>query len=933
MASTALQADDEIRKSPNDHREYRSLTLDNRMRVLLISDVETSEAAAALAVRVGSGDDPEDRPGLAHYLEHMLFLGTEKYPELDDYRAFIEQNGGNSNASTSIDLTNYSFSVDADYLKPALDRFAQFFISPLFPEQQLDRERAVVHAEYEMRTQRDGVRRWAALRHAYNPAHPSSKFASGTSETLAGDIRDDLIKFYRQRYSANLMNLVVLGRDNLDVLERWVREMFSTVPDVNASQLEVTEPLFLPGSLPALLEVKTLKNEPTLTLYFPIQNLQPYWREDPQGYIANLLGHEGEGSLLSELKGKGWADGLYASAGNSGITTYTFTVGISLTQQGLNNWKSAVAYVFQYIRKIQEQGVEQWRFEEQKKLYEINFLFSEVENPRGLVGFLAGELHKYPSEEILTAHYLLDRFDPELITSILNRLVPENVLVMLESNHANTTQTTPYIGAEYSLSAVSEMTIENWQRDIADSSNWLPQPNEFLPDDFSLVVAENMTKPVSIASEPGLSLWYQNDTSFEVPRASFFFSVRSPAVKEGVRQNVLHSLYIEAVNDQLTEFAYPALLAGLNYSLYSHSRGFSTRINGYSHNQSAMLRRILSTLVDLRIDEKKFNVLRERQIREIQNNRRDSAYRQAVSEFYKALLIPSYSDEERLQVLRSISVDDLAVFSRQLLKKINIVALSHGNVDRQHSKQLGAMLASALLDSNFGTNVRKSDVVVLPDDGPFVRDIKLKHEDSAIAVYIQGEDRSVAEKAQFSLLAQIIQTPFFSELRSVQKTGYVVFSYYIPLNEVPGLMFVIQSPDTAPDEMRTRIDEFLNEFHTWLAALSDEMFDAYREGLVGVLLEKDNTLQERSERYWQAIDRKDHTFELHEQVADYIETLDRKQFQEFVKNILIDGHDRRLIVQGYGQRHDIAPQKVEAAGYKIVDINKFKSKLERFPQL
>ena len=933
MVSTAIQADNEIRKSPNDHREYRSLTLDNRMQVLLISDDKTSEAAAALAVRVGSGDDPEDRPGLAHYLEHMLFLGTEKYPELDSYRAFIEQNGGSSNASTSIDLTNYNFSIDADYLKPALDRFAQFFISPLFPEQQLDRERAVVHAEYEMRTQRDGVRRWAALRHAYNPAHPSSKFASGTSETLGGDIRDDLIEFYRQRYSANLMNLVVLGRDNLDVLEKWVREIFSTVPDVNASQMEVVEPLFLPGSLPALLKVKTLKNEPTLTLYFPVQNLQPYWREDPQGYIANLLGHEGEGSLLSELKDKGWADGLYASAGNSGITTYTFTVGISLTQQGLNNWESAVAYVFQYIRKIQEQGIEQWRFEEQKKLYEISFLFSEVEDPRGLVSFLASELHKYPSEEILTAHYLLDRFNSELITDILNRLVPENVLVMLESIHANTAQTTPYIGAEYSLSAVSEMAIENWHRDVADSSNWLPQPNEFLPDDFSLIATENMTIPELITFEPGLSLWYQNDTSFEVPRASFFFSVRSPAVKAGVRQSALHSLFIEAVNDQLTEFAYPALLAGLNYSLYGHSRGFSTRINGYSDNQSALLKRILSTIVDLSIDKEKFNILRERQIRELQNNRRGSAYRQAISEFYLALLIPNYSDEERIQALRGINMDDLIDFSKQLLEKVNIVALSHGNVNRQHTKQLGAMLASTLLDPDVASDVRKSDVVVLPDQGPFVRDVELKHEDSAIAVYIQGKNRSVAEKARFSLLAQIIQTPFFSELRSVQKTGYVVFSYYIPLNEVPGLMFVIQSPDTAPDEIRTRIDEFLNEFHTWLAALSDKEYDAYREGLVGLLLEKDKTLQERSERYWQAIDRKDHTFELHEQVADYIENLDRKQFQEFVSNILIDRHDRRLIVQGYGQRHSISAKKAKATDYKITDVDKFKSKLERFPQL
>ena len=153
-----------FQKSPNDHRDYLPFELANRLQVLVISDPETTQAAASLAVRIGAGDDPADRAGMAHYLEHMLFLGTEKYPELDGYRGYIEQNGGSTNASTAIDYTNYNFRIDADHLRPALDRFAQFFIAPLLPEQQIDRERAVVHSEFEVRTQRDGVRRWSAMR-------------------------------------------------------------------------------------------------------------------------------------------------------------------------------------------------------------------------------------------------------------------------------------------------------------------------------------------------------------------------------------------------------------------------------------------------------------------------------------------------------------------------------------------------------------------------------------------------------------------------------------------------------------------------------------------------------------------------------------------------------------------------------------------------
>ena len=100
-----------LRKSPNDAREYRYLVLANKMRVLLVSDPETDKAAAALSVYRGSFHEPEDRPGLAHFLEHMLFIGTEKYPEVDSFQQHITANGGSSNAYTAPDHTNYFFDI------------------------------------------------------------------------------------------------------------------------------------------------------------------------------------------------------------------------------------------------------------------------------------------------------------------------------------------------------------------------------------------------------------------------------------------------------------------------------------------------------------------------------------------------------------------------------------------------------------------------------------------------------------------------------------------------------------------------------------------------------------------------------------------------------------------------------------------------------
>ncbi|MBK8289257.1 MAG: insulinase family protein [Cellvibrionales bacterium] len=111
-----------------DKRDYRNLVLANGMKVLLVSDPHTDKSAAALDVATGSGDDPEQRQGLAHFLEHMLFLGTKKFPEPGEYQAFISDNGGSHNAFTSLEHTNYFFDIDPQQLKPALDRFSQFLL-------------------------------------------------------------------------------------------------------------------------------------------------------------------------------------------------------------------------------------------------------------------------------------------------------------------------------------------------------------------------------------------------------------------------------------------------------------------------------------------------------------------------------------------------------------------------------------------------------------------------------------------------------------------------------------------------------------------------------------------------------------------------------------------------------------------------------------
>ena len=161
----------------------------------------------------GSFSDPLEAEGLAHFCEHMLFLGTEKYPDEHVYSNYLTTHGGYDNAFTSTQETNYYFNIDSAYLEHALDLFAQFFIAPLFRNTSVEDEVHAVNAEHEKNLQSDGWRQWQLLKHVSNPAHPFHKFSTGSLSTL-NDSRVDLLQllmdYYNTNYSASTVSLVSL---------------------------------------------------------------------------------------------------------------------------------------------------------------------------------------------------------------------------------------------------------------------------------------------------------------------------------------------------------------------------------------------------------------------------------------------------------------------------------------------------------------------------------------------------------------------------------------------------------------------------------------------------------------------------------------------------------------------------------------------------
>lgn len=324
-AATPLRAE--------DASTTRTFQLENGIEVLIVSDAELDRSAASLVVNVGSMDNPRDQMGIAHFLEHMLFLGTEKYPDSADYKDYLAQNDGMSNAYTAQDHTNYHFQVKNDAFEGALDRFSRFFIDPLMTDALSEREVNAVDSEHSKNLQNEFWRTRQVYRSLVNRAHPSHGFTTGNRETLAGVKNETLRGFYEAKYSSNLMSLVILSAHPIDELEAWVRAKFADIPNRNFEAIDPDVPLHDEGLRGKLVEVKSLQDVNQMWLRFEVPKTAFDIEAKPMNILGGVLGHEGSESLLQNLKSAGLATTLSAGADYIG-TQGTFSLTLTLTPQG-----------------------------------------------------------------------------------------------------------------------------------------------------------------------------------------------------------------------------------------------------------------------------------------------------------------------------------------------------------------------------------------------------------------------------------------------------------------------------------------------------------------------------------------------------------------------------------------------------------------------
>ncbi|KAL4558067.1 hypothetical protein LXL04_036263 [Taraxacum kok-saghyz] len=931
----------EITKPRTDTRDYKRILLPNSLQVLLISDPDTDKCAASMSVGVGSFSNPEGLEGLAHFLEHMLFYASEKYPLEDSYSTYISAHGGRTNAYTSTQNTNYYFDVNADCFEEALDRFAQFFIKPLMSSNATAREIKAVDSEYQKNLLSDTRRINQLKRHLSAEGHPYHKFSTGNWDTLevkpkarGVETRDELLKFYKEYYSANLMNLVVYTKESLDKIESRVLSKFQEIRNTDRIRPGFPGQPCTSEHLQIIVKVVPIKCGNTLRIIWPVTPGIHHYNEGPDRYLGHLIGHEGEGSLFYILKKLGWATSLSAGESDWTMEFSFFEVVVKLSDAGHENVEHIIGLLFKYISLLQQSGVCKWIFDELSAIREMTFHYQDKIPPIDYVMKISSKMHLYPSKDWLIGSSLPSKFSPEVIQSALNELTPNNVRIFWESTNfdGHTELTEPWYGTAFSVEKITGSIIQEWMKKAPEEHLHLPSPNVFIPTDLSIKnVKEKVDIPVLLRKSEYSRLWYKPDTLFSTPKAYVKLDFYCPFGGNSPEANVVTDISTRLLMDYLNEYAYDAQVAGLYYSISHKVNGFQVTLTGYSYKLKILLEMVIEKISSFEVKSDRFYVIKEMVIKEYENYKFQQPCQQAMYNCSLLLKEKSWDWTDKLEVLSVLEHEHLTRLYPQILSRTFIECYAAGNIESDEAELMIQHVENVLFK---GT--RPLSHALFPSQHPTNRVVNLEKgvtyrytkeglnpndENSALLLYIQVHQDDFKLNIKLQLVALIAKQPAFHQLRTVEQLGYITMLRHRNDSGIRGVQFVIQSTVKGPKHIESRVQAFLKMFETTLYEMPDDEFKSNVNALIAMKLEKHKNLREESGYFWREIqdgtlkfDRKDH-----EVVA--LKQLSKAELIAFFDEHIKAGAPQKkvLSVQVYSTPHSKEDTGDDSEG-KIVNI-------------
>ncbi|XP_043942822.1 nardilysin [Protopterus annectens] len=920
--NTSNVGDQDIVKSLNDPKQYRYIVLDNGLRALLISDLSNSggdhaqvasyededsdsdsdsdgasdeesddydsndedvaedgeqrrkscsekQSAAALCIGVGSFSDPDDLPGLAHFLEHMVFMGSKKYPDENGFDAFLKKHGGSDNASTDCERTIFQFDIQRKYFMEALDRWAQFFICPLMIRDAIEREVEAVDSEYQLARPSDSNRKEMLFGSLAKTGHPMANFFWGNALTLKDEPKEKNIdtyarlqEFWKRYYSAHYMALTVQSKDPLDTLEKWVRTIFSEIPNNGLPKPDFTH-LTAPFDTPSfnkLYRVVPVKQVHALTISWALPSQMKHYRS-----LYIYLARMDPDSESMPLAVQCWALALFGGNSETGFeqnSTYSvFIISITLTTEGYEHFYEVAHIMFQYLKMLQRMGPQRRIFEEIQKIEDNEFRYQEETDPIENVEDLCENVLLFKKEDILTGDQLLFEYKPEVIVDALNQLTPQraNLILLSPNNEGRCPLKEKWFGTQYNVEDIEEKWKNTWSGEFElNPELHLPAENKYIATNFTLKTSDcpDTEYPVKIVNSKHGHLWYKKDNKFKIPKGLIDHHLKIiPVISENPGNLVLFDIFVNILAHNLAEPAYEADVAQLEYKLVAGEHGLIIKVKGFNHKLPLLFQLIIDYLADFTVTPDVYGMITE-QLKKtyfnllIKPEKLGKDVRLMILEHSRWSLVEKYK-----ALMNNPTMESLLSFVNSFKSDLFVEGLVQGNFTCKESVEFLTYVKDKLKFRPLKKRVPvQFQVVELPEKPHLckVKSLNKGDANSEVTVYYQSGAKNLKEHALMELLVMHMEEPVFDFLRTKETLGYHVYPTCRNTSGILGFSVTVATQATkfSTEIVDKKIEEFFSSFGDTLAQQTVEAFQTQVTALVKLKECEDSHLGEEVDRNW-----------------------------------------------------------------------------------
>lgn len=845
--------DGSILKSPNDKNDYYVYTLSNKMNVVIINNKDADMSCVAMLVKIGYMHDTI--PGIAHFLEHMLFNGTEKYPKEGYFSDFITKNNGGTNAYTASTHTCYYYTIPSTILETSLDIFSQFFTNSLLKKESVAKEKEAVNSEHVKNMASDAWRLQEVQRKACVDGHPLSKFGTGSNKTLdVPDIHDQMRNFYEKHYSSDLMTLIVFTKNDPNETFKTINSLFTNVP------LRITEENRFRRTGQILQHPKTIHVVPVMDINkisysWEIPSFYTAHESSPITFLSGVFGHEGNATLYNNLFTKGYISELRAGPKDEIYDRTIFSIEMELTNIGKQNINSITDSVFAYIEMAKSSNKEEHMkmlYNEQLEVYKFEFRrMQESGGENTVLGYCSLlATYEFPLYKLPSFLYTYEEYSKvrKNIYDVLNTMTEENVVVLFCSklHEGNTKYVDENYGTKYNIldgiytdysqnEYIKYNRTNAFQQDNQKEFDLYPiNPYISTNEKFIEVSAEN---PIKL-NKSNMHAYWLPVNKFSDPDVQICALIDLPNVLTDVETHTASLIYFSSILAKINCEKYLFETANYRIDVLLSGKKLSVNIAGNSGKINLVTKYLVSALLDKKlIDSVCFeNIMHVTKMSDL-NFKFLEPYKMLSTNFSKEMCDKFYSPSDRLKIIDDITIEYTANVIDRLLESVSVTLLVAGNSDEKQAYEIAEIFDSFVKENKFPVDDKLCDDYKTPTKDITNLETSLNIDDRnsalSLSVFIDKISYGITKDwnktiCLLNIFDNIVSSDYYDKLRTQEQYGYVVGSSKKNVGDSRYMSkyytFLVQSPHKNSNEIKGRTIEYIKEFKNILLEMTDEEF-------------------------------------------------------------------------------------------------------------